>query len=132
MERPVESRLIPPTIICLAPLLLLLTAPTTSTAQTELRADRQILLEAKHGTVTLRRGPEETLFVLVRSVPSALWAADYSGSSMRQILNGGPEPAQVRFPKDFTVDRDGNTIIADGLIKVFSRDGKLLSSFPSD
>jgi hypothetical protein len=126
-----HDRLILPAIY-LASLLLLLIAPVSSTAQTELRADRQILLEAKHGTVALRQGPDDRLFVLVRSNPSALWTADYSGSSMRQLLNGGPEPTQVRFPKDFTVDRDGNAIIVDGLIKVFSGDGKLLSSFSSD
>lgn len=132
MKRQIERHncLTLPTTTCLTYLLLLLIAPMRGTAQTELRADRQILLEAQHGAVALRQGPDDRLFVLVRAVPSALWSADYSGSSVRQILNGGPEPAQVRFPKDFTVDRDGNAIIVDGLIKVFSRDGKLLSSFP--
>jgi hypothetical protein len=31
--------------------------------QTELRADRQILLEAKHGTVALRHGLDDRLFL---------------------------------------------------------------------
>jgi hypothetical protein len=49
------------------------------------------------------------------------------------ILSGGTEPTDLRFPKDFAVDRDGNAIVVDaGLIKTFSHDGKLLSSFPSD
>src|ERR1041384_3647150 len=52
---------------------------------------------------------------------------------MRMILSGGSEPAGVRFPKDLAVDRDGNAIVVDaGLIKIFSLDGKLLSSFPSE
>jgi hypothetical protein len=49
------------------------------------------------------------------------------------ILGGGSEPTDLRFPKDLAVDRDGNAIIVDaGLIKTFSPEGKLLSSFPSD
>jgi len=50
------------------------------------------------------------------------------------ILSGGSDPTDLRFPKDLAVDRDGNAIVvdADGLIKTFSLDGKLLSSFPSD
>jgi len=52
---------------------------------------------------------------------------------MRMILGGGPEPTDLRFPKDFAVDRGGNAIVVDaGLIKMFSPEGKLLSSFPSD
>jgi hypothetical protein len=46
------------------------------------------------------------------------------------ILSGGSEPTDLRFPKDFAVDRDGNAIVLDaGLIKTFSLDGNLLSSF---
>ena len=120
--------------ICLASLLLLFVLPLTSHAQAELRADKQILLEAVPGTETIKKGPDDKLYVLTRSVkpPSSLWISDYSGSSMRQILSGGSEPTDLRFPKDFTVDRDGNAIVVDGLIKIFSSDGKLLSSFPSD
>jgi hypothetical protein len=53
---------------------------------------------------------------------------------MHAILTGGSEPADVRFPRDFAVDRDGNAIIVegDGVIKIFSCDGKLLSSFSAD
>jgi hypothetical protein len=120
--------------ICLASLLLLFVLPLTSHAQAELRADKQILLEAIPGTETIKKGPDDKLYVLTRSVkpPSSLWISDYSGSSMRQILSGGSEPTDLRFPKDFTVDRDGNAIVVDGLIKIFSSDGKLLSSFPSN
>lgn len=118
-----------------ASILLPLVLALTSHAQVELRADRQILLEATHGTQSIRKGPGNNLYVLTRSVkpPSSLWRSDYSGSSMRQILGGGTEPTDLRFPKDFAVDRDGNAIVVDaGLIKTFSPDGKLLSSFPSD
>src|ERR1700688_2761277 len=120
--------------ICVAFILLLSVFPVTGVAQVELRADKQILLEATHGTRTIKRGPKDRLYVLTRSVvpPSSLWISDYSGSSMRLILEGGSEPTDLRFPKDFTVDRDGNAIVVDGLIKIFSSDGKLLSSFPSD
>jgi len=119
--------------VCLASLLLFV-LPLTSHAQAELRADKQILLEAIHGTETIKKGPDDKLYVLTRSVkpPSSLWISDYSGSSMRQILSGGSEPTDLRFPKDFTVDRDGNAIVVDGLNKIFSSDGKLFSSFPSD
>jgi len=49
------------------------------------------------------------------------------------ILSSRSEPTDLRFPKDLAVDRDGNAIVVDaGLIKIFSLDGKLLSSFPSD
>jgi hypothetical protein len=124
----------PSGIVCLASFLLLFMLPVTGHAQAELRADRQILLQTTRGTVTVRKGPDNRLYVLTRSVqpPSGLWISDYSGSSMRQILSGGSEPTDLRFPKDFTVDRDGNAIVVDGLIKIFSSDGKLLGSFPSD
>ncbi len=121
--------------ICLLCILLLSVLPVTSDAQSELHADRQILLEATHGTRTIKKGPEGTIYVLTRSVKpsSSLWISDYSGSSMRMILGGGSEPTNLRAPKDFAVDRDGNAIVVDaGLIKIFSPDGKLLSSFPSD
>jgi hypothetical protein len=119
--------------LCLACLLLLFVLPLTSNAQVELRADKQIFLEAIHGTETIKKGPNDKLYVLTRSVkpPSSLWISDYSGSSMRQILGGGSEPTDLRFPKDFTVDRNGNVIVVDGSIKIFSGDGKLLSFFPS-
>jgi len=121
--------------ICLACILLLSVLSVTTDAQVELRADKQILLEAAHGTQTIKRGPENKLYVLTRSVkpPSSLWISDYSGSSMRMILGNGSEPTDLRFPKDLTVDRDGNAIVVDaGLIKTFSHEGKLLSSFPAD
>src|SRR6266481_7680902 len=121
--------------ICFLCILLLSVLPVTSDAQSELHADRQILLEATHGTRTIKKGPEGTIYVLTRSVKpsSSLWISDYSGSSMRMILGGGSEPADLRAPKDFAVDRDGNAIVVDaGLIRIFSPDGKLLSSFPSD
>jgi hypothetical protein len=42
--------------------------------------------------------------------------------------------SQRRISPHLAVDRDGNAIVvdADGLIKTFSLDGKLLNSFPSD
>ena len=121
--------------ICVAFILLLSVFPVTGVAQVELRADKQILLEATHGTRTIKRGPKNTFYVLTRSgvPPSSLWISDYSGSSMRLILKGGSEPTELRSPKDFAVDRDGNVTVVDAvLIKTFSNDGKLLSSFPSD
>ena len=120
--------------ICLVCILLLSVLPVTSHAQVELRADKQILLEATHGTQTIKEGPGDKLYVLTRSVkpPSSLWISDYSGSSMRMILGGGSEPTDLRFPKDLVVDRDGNAIVVDGSIKIFSSDGKLLGSFPAD
>ena len=119
--------------ICLVCILLLSVLPVTSDAQVALRADKQILLEAVHGTRTIKSGPGNKLYVLTRSVkpPSSLWMADYSGSSMHKILGDGSEPTGLRFPKDFVVDRDGNAIVVDGSIKIFSSDGKLLSSFPA-
>jgi hypothetical protein len=120
--------------IYLACILLLSILSMTANAQVELRADKQILLEATHGTQTIKKGPGNKLYILTRSVPSSLWISDYSGSSMHMILSGGSAPTDLRFPKDLAVDRDGNAIVvdADGLIKTFSLDGKLLSSFPSD
>jgi hypothetical protein len=121
--------------IYFACILLLSILSMTANAQVELRADKQILLEATHGTQTIKKGPGNKLYVLTRSVkpPSSLWISDYSGLSMRMILSGGSEPTDLRFPKDLAVDRDGNAIVLDaGLIKTFSLDGKLLSSFPSD
>jgi len=117
-------------------ILLLCASPVTSHAQVELRADRQILLEAERGTVTIKQGPGNKLYVLTRSAvrkPSSLWVSDYSGSSMRMILGGGLESTNLRLPKDLAIDRDGNAIVvdADGLIKTFSLDGKLIGSFPS-
>src|SRR5713226_6823904 len=114
--------------ICLVCILLLSALPLTTAAQVELRADKQILLETTHGTQTIKKGPGNKLYVLIRSVkpPSSLWISDYSGSSMRMILSGGSEPTDLRFPKDLAVDRDGNAIVVDaGLIKTFSPEGKL-------
>jgi len=121
-------------IACLVCILLLSALPATSDAQVALRADKQILLETARGTQTIKSGPGNKLYVLTRSVkpPSSLWIADYSGSSMRMILGDGSEPTNLRSPRDFAVDRDGNAIVVDGSIKIFSSDGKLLSSFPAD
>jgi hypothetical protein len=112
--------------------LLLLVFSAGSYAQEELRADRQILLESTHGTVTVKKGPRDKLYVLNRSVvpSSSIWVSDYSGTSMRRILGGGREPTDLRAPKDLAVDRDGNAIVVDGSIKIFAGDGKFLSSFP--
>lgn len=115
--------------------ILRLALPVTCNAQSQLRADRQILLEATQGTWTIKGGPGNTLYVLTRSVkpPSTLWVSDHSGSSVRMILRGGSEPTDLRFPKDLAINRDGNVIVVDaGLIKIFSNDGKLISSFPSE
>jgi len=122
--------------IYLACILLLSILSMTANAQVELRADKQILFEATHGTQTIKKGPGNKLYTLTRSVkpPSSIWISDYSGSSMHMIFSGGSAPTDLRFPKDLAVDRDGNAIVvdADGLIKTFSLDGKLLNSFPSD
>ena len=72
--------------ICFACLPLLFILPVSSYAQSELRADKQTLLEAKRGTVAVRKGPDDKLHVLAKP-PSSLRISDYSGSSMRQILN---------------------------------------------
>jgi hypothetical protein len=121
-------------IICLVCVLLLSVLSVVSYAQSELRADRQILFEAGHRTWIIKKGPGNKLYILIRSVSSSLWISDYSGSSVRMILSGGSSPTDLRSPKDLAVDRDGNAIVvdADGLIKTFSLDGKLLNSFPSD
>jgi hypothetical protein len=121
-------------ITCVTGILLHFVLPATGDAQAELRAHKQILVEVARRTETIRKGSDDRLYVLTRSVkpPSSIWVSDYSGSSMRQILGGGSEPTELRFPKDFTVDRDGNVIVVDGSIKIFSSDGKLLSSFPAD
>jgi hypothetical protein len=50
--------------ICLVCILLLSVLPVTSHAQVELRADKQILLEATHGTQTIKEGPGDKLYVL--------------------------------------------------------------------
>lgn len=119
--------------ICLLSILLLSVLAVASDAQSELRADKQIIFDAARPW-TIKKGPGGSVYVLTRSVkpPSSLWRSDYSGTSVNAVL-GGSEPADLRFPKDFAVDRDGNAIIVDaGLIKIFSPDGKLLNSFPSD
>ena len=119
-------------VVCI---LLVSVLSRTANAQVELRADKQILLEATHGTHTIRKGPGNQLYVLTRSVkpPSSLWISDYAGASMRMILGRGKEPADLRVPRDFAVDRDGNAIVVDaGLIRIFSSEGKLLNSFPSE
>ncbi len=83
--------------IFLVCILLLSALPLTTAAQVELRADKQILLETTHGTQTIKKGPGNKLYVLIRSV------------------------------------KPPNAIVVDaGLIKTFSPEGKLLSSFPSD
>src|ERR1700674_2494594 len=86
--------------IYLACILQLSILSMTANAQVELRADKQILLEATHGTQTIKKGPGNKLYVLIRSVkpPSSLWISDYSGSSMRMILSGGSGPTDLRFP----------------------------------
>lgn len=98
----------------------------------ELAASKELLIESSHGTWTLKEGPEGTLYVLNRSVkpPSSVWVTDYSGSSARMIV-GAAESAELQAPRDLTVDRDGNAIVlnGDGLVKIFSPEGKLLSSF---
>ena len=118
--------------IALASVVLLL-LPACSHAQAQLRADKQILLESTLGTVALKEGPGDQLYVLNRSVPSSsIWVSDYSGTSMHRIVRGGSGPTEVRWPKELAVDHDGNVVVADGLIKVFSRDGRLFNSFRFD
>ena len=116
---------------CIA-FLLLLVFPSGSRAQAELRADKQLFLETTHGSMSLREGPNHELFLLNRSVVpnSSIWISDYSGTSAHRIVGGATEPADLRVPADLAVDRDGNAIVADISIKVFSVDGKLLKSFP--
>ena len=118
--------------IALASIVLLL-LPACSHAQAQLRADKQILLESTLGTVALKEGLGDQLYVLNRSVPSSsIWVSDYSGTSMQRIVRGGSGPTEVRWPKELAVDRGGNVVVADGLIKVFFRDGRLFNSFRFD
>jgi hypothetical protein len=118
-------------------LLFLAATPFFAHAQgppTELVAHKQILLESKHGTLTVKEGPAGTLYVLNRSVPrSSVWITDYSGTSPRMIVSTTEYP-ELRAPRDLAVDRDGNVIVlnGDGLIKTFSSDGKQLSSFHAE
>src|SRR5258708_12475595 len=102
-------------IICLACILLLSVLSVTADAQVELRADKQILFEATHGTQTIKRGPGNKLYVLTRSVkpPSSLWISDYSGSSIRMLRSGASEPPDLRFPNDLALDPDANPIALD-------------------
>jgi hypothetical protein len=116
-------------------LLVLLSAPFFTQAQSvpaELAAHKQLLPESTHGTWTLKEGPAGALYVLNRSVPtSAIWVTDYAGTSARRIV-GTAEPSELRAPKDLAVDRDGNLIVLDGSLKIFSGDGRQLSSFRTE
>ena len=118
-------------------LLLLLAVPFFTSAQgvpKELAAHKQLFLETTHGTLTLKEGPGGTLYVLNRSVPtSSVWITDYSGISPRMIVSTAEYP-ELRAPRDLAVDRDGNAIVlnGDGLIKIFSTDGKQVSSFQAE
>lgn len=127
--KPISSSL----FLAIGSLLLLITLPGRSLAQTELRADKQLFQEITHGTVALRKGPENTLYILTRSMEpgSSLWASDDAGSTTRQIVRGGTGPTELRLPKDFALDRDGTAVVVDGdgSIKSFARDGKLTGSF---
>jgi len=118
---------------CLA-FLLALIFPSGSRAQAELRADKQLFHDTTHGSMTLREGPGHGLYLLNRSVvpSSSIWISDSSGTSTHRIVGGATEPPDLRIPADLAVDRDGNAIVADISIKVFSVDGKLLKSFPFD
>jgi hypothetical protein len=102
---------------------------------TELIAAKQLLIEASHGNWALREGPGDTLYILNRSVkpPSSVWVTDYSGSSARMIV-GASGSGELQAPRDLTVDRDGNAIVlnGDGLVKIFSPEGKQLSSFQTE
>jgi len=107
-------------------------------AQTELHAEKQILLEARNRTEVIRRGPDGALYVLHRSVkpPSAIWKSNAARSAMQPVLSADSEPSPFRFPKDFAVDRAGNVVVVDvgspepgsPTIKIFSSDGKLTGS----
>jgi hypothetical protein len=102
--------------------------------QIELVAHKQLLLETTHGALTVKEGPAGTLYVLNRSVPtSSVWVTDYSGNSQRMIVSTA-EHAELRAPRDLAVGRAGNAIVVngDGLIEVFSADGKQLSSFHAE
>ena len=116
---------------CLA-FLLVLIFPSGSRAQAELRADKQLFHDTTHGSMSLKEGPGHELYLLNRSVaPSrSLWVSDYSGTSTHRIVGGATETPDLRIPADLAVDREGNAIVADISIKVFSSDGKLLVSFP--
>ena len=116
---------------CLA-FLLVLIFPSGSRAQAELRADKQLFHDTTHGQMSLKEGPGHELYLLNRSVvpSSSLWVSDYSGTSTHRIVGGPTEPPDLRVPADFAVDRDGNAIVADISIKIFSAHGKLLVSFP--
>ena len=106
--------------------------PLQANAQEELRADRQILVEGAHGVEVIKEANQK-IYVLSRSVkpPSGLWVSENEGASFREVVGGESNPSELRVPKDFAIDRDGNTIIADGSVKVFSPSGVLLKSFPS-
>lgn len=119
-------------------LLSLLTIPLFTRAQSvpsELAAQRKLFPEGStHGTWALKEGPAGTLYVLYRGVPtSSVWVTDYSGISPRMIVSTAEYP-ELRTPRDLAVDRDGNVIVlnGDGLIKIFSGEGKLLASFQAD
>ena len=113
--------------------LLVTVLPIFTSAQvqpTELPAYKQLLPETTHGTWTLKEGPAGTLYVLTRSAKpmSSVWITDYSGALERRVV-GATEPPDLRSPMDLAVDRDGNIVVVDGTLKLFSGDGKQLSSF---
>jgi hypothetical protein len=114
---------------CLACVLALI-FPSGSRAQAELRADKQLFHDTTHGSMTLREGPGHELYLLNRLSGSSIWISDSSGTSTHRIIGGATEPPDLRTPADLTVDREGNVIVADVSIKIFSADGKLLVSFP--
>lgn len=114
---------------CLA-FLLVLIFPSGGRAQAELRADKQLFHNTTHGSMTLREGPGHELYLLNRLSSSSIWISDSSGTSTHRIVGGATEPPDLRIPADLAVDREGNAIVADISIKVFSAGGKLLVSFP--
>jgi hypothetical protein len=114
--------------------LLVTVLPVFTSAQvqpTELPAYKQLLPNSTHGTWTLKEGPGGTLYVLLnRSVTSSVWVTDYSGALARRIVGAATaEPPELRSPRDLAVDRAGNIIVIDGSLKIFSADGRQLSSF---
>jgi hypothetical protein len=117
--------------------LLVTVLPVLTSAQisaTQLPAYKQLLPDSKHGNWTLKTGPADNVYVLNRSVPtSAIWVTDYSGVSQRMIVSTAEYP-ELRAPRDLAVDRDGNVIVVngDGLIMIFSEEGKLVSSFQAE
>jgi hypothetical protein len=115
--------------VCLVILLLFL-FPSGSRAQAELHADKQLFQDTTVGSMTLREGPRHELYLLNRLSSSSIWISDYSGTSTHRIVGGATETPDLRIPADLAVDREGNAIVADISIKVFSTDGKLLVSFP--